>query len=64
MTYPDKQEVEHAFADHFDQGSISVWDWPEVKGRPERVLCEEALSRSAVESRCTKQHAVLRPGKA
>jgi hypothetical protein len=62
--YPDKEEVEHVLADHFDGGEISAWDWPEVKGRPERVPCDEALSESAVESRCTKQHAVLRPRKA
>jgi hypothetical protein len=64
MTYPDKEEVEHAVADHFEGGAISVWDWLEVKGRPERVPCDEALSGSALETRCTKQHAVLRPGKA
>jgi hypothetical protein len=62
MTYPDKQDVEHAFADHFDRGEIRAWDWSEVKGRPERLPCADALVASAVESRCTKHHAVLRAG--
>jgi hypothetical protein len=61
MTYPDKQDVEHSFTEHFDGDHIRPWDWSEVKGRPERVPCDVALSGSAVESRCTKQHAVLRP---
>jgi len=63
MTYPNKDEVEHAFAEHFDRGDIGVRDWPEVKGRAERVPCDEALAGSALESRCPKQHGVLRPGK-
>jgi hypothetical protein len=61
MTYPDKQEVDHSFAGHFDRGDIGTWDWGDVKGRPERVACDEALSESVVETRCAKQHAFLRP---
>lgn len=60
MTYPDMQEVERSFADHFDNGEIHVWDWSEVKGHIERVPCDEALFESAQERRCMKQHVVLR----
>jgi hypothetical protein len=60
MTYPDKQEVEHSFARNFDSGKIRACDWSEVKGRPERVPCEAALSGSLIEGRSAKQHAVLR----
>jgi CBS domain-containing protein len=63
MTYPDTQEVEHSFAEHFDSGEIRARGWRDVKGRMERLPCEEALAGSVLEHRCTKQHAVLRSGK-
>jgi hypothetical protein len=62
MTYRDRQKVEHSFADRFDRGEIGAWDWAEVKGRTERLPCDEALSGSALDTRCLKQHAVLRLG--
>ena len=60
MTYPDKDDVNRSFAEHFDSVEIRARDWNEVKGRPERVPCEEALSGSGQEHRCRKQHVVLR----
>jgi hypothetical protein len=60
MTYPDKDDVDRSFAEHFDSGGIRASDWNEVKGRPERMPCEEALSGSGQEHRCRKQHVVLR----
>lgn len=63
MTYPDKHDVEHSFAGHFNSGEIRAWDWSEVQGRPKRVACEEALSGGLLTHRCPKQHAVLQPRK-
>jgi hypothetical protein len=60
MTYPDRGGVHDSFADHFDSGLIRARDWAKVKGRVERLECEDALRGSSVESRCLKKHAVLK----
>ncbi len=59
VTYPDVNEIEHAFADLFDSGTINAVDWDEVKGRVVRRPCEEALSGSRVETRCIRQHVMM-----
>jgi hypothetical protein len=61
MTYPDVNDVEHAFAELFDDGTIEALDWDEVKGRVVRKPCQEALAGSHVETRCIRQHVVLNP---
>jgi hypothetical protein len=47
-------------ADAFESGLIRALDWSDVKGRVERVPCEEALAGRDDHHRCTKNHVILR----
>jgi hypothetical protein len=61
--YLDVDGDERPLAGLLDNDTIHGVDWDEVRGRVQRKTCEDALAGSVVESRCEKQHVVLR-GKA
>lgn len=58
-TYCDPDGREYSFQEYFDTGFISVWDWGDVRGRVNRVPCDEVVAGLDVEP-CTKTHVLLR----
>lgn len=54
--YIDKDKKPHALADLFDSGDIRVRDWHAVKGKVNRVPCNETGNVDP----CSKEHVILR----